>query len=106
MSLLFEVHFVFALQAMAGAMEKDIALPCEVNHLQMTAISIDVYSSTAAYKALQNKCMNGEDLDVEKMKQFMEFFYAEKFCSTTHEWKMKGMKQWDEALEEVYTKHF
>jgi hypothetical protein len=50
--------------------------------------------------------MKGKDLDVEKMKQFMEFFYAEKFCSAIHEWKMKGMKQWDEALEEVYTKHF
>jgi hypothetical protein len=91
---------------MAGAMEKDIALPCEVNTLQMTAISVDIYSSTAAYKALQDKCMNGKDLDVEKMKQFMEFFYAEKFCSATHEWKMNGMKQWDEALEEVYNTHF
>jgi hypothetical protein len=43
---------VVALQVMAGAMEKDIVLPCEVNHLQMTAISVDIYSSPAAYKAL------------------------------------------------------
>ena len=84
----------------------EIQLPCELNTVQMTAIAVDVNCSTAAYKALQSKCMNGEVLDFHKMKCFMEFFYAEKFCSTTYDWKMEGMKQWDEALEEVYNKHF
>jgi hypothetical protein len=37
-----------------------------------------------------HKQMNGNVLDFEKMKQFMEFFYAEKFCSTTHAWRMSG----------------
>lgn len=104
-NLLVEV-FVLALQVMAGAMEKAIALPCELNSVQLTAVSVDINCSNGAYKALQDKCMNGNVLDFEKMKQFMEFFYAEKFCSTTHEWKMNGMKQWDEALEEVYNTHF
>jgi hypothetical protein len=91
---------------MAGA--KAIAVPCELHPMQSTIIAIDINCSVAGYHALQSKCMKPDSMefDYDKLERFMQLFYAEKFCLEALDWKMEGIKQWDEALEEVYNKYF
>lgn len=98
----------FALQAMAGAMQKHwIAVPCDLHPSEFAILAVDANCSAEAYHVLQSKCVKPDmQFDYAKLVSVMQFFYAEKFDIEANEWKMKNMKQWDEALAEVYDKHF
>jgi hypothetical protein len=46
------------------------------------------------------------EMDFDKLGDFMQMLYDDKYDAELCEWKMKSMSEWDAALEEVYVKHF
>ena len=88
--------------------KRSIAVPCGLNPLQITIIAVDVNCSREAYHALQSKCVKPESMEFDfgKLEEFMKFFHDEKIDRETGLWKMKNVREWDEALEEVYAKLF
>ena len=85
-----------------------IQLPCSLCPGQFAVLSVDLHCSRAAYQALQSKCLKTDsiEMDFDKLGDFMQHFYAEKYDEALAEWKMKNMSEWDAALEEVYLKFF
>lgn len=94
---------------MAAAMEQaNIEVQCDLNPLQFACLAVDLNCSREAYHALQSNCLKSDtlEMDFDKLAAFMKLFFEEKYCKQTCGWKMEGMQQWDEALQEVYVKHF
>lgn len=87
---------------------QNLQFPCSLCPMQFAVLSVDVHCSREAYHALQSKCMKPDtvEMDFDKLGDFMQMLYDDKYDAELCEWKMKSMSEWDAALEEVYVKHF
>ena len=85
-----------------------LQLPCSLCPMQFAALSVDVHCSREAYHAMQSKRMKPDtvEMDSDKLGDFTQMLYDDKYDAELCEWKMKGMSEWDAALEEVYVKNF
>ena len=92
----------------ADAESPNLQLPCSLCPELFAALSVDIHCSREAYHGLQSKCMKPDtvEMDFDKLGEFMQKLYEEKYDRELCEWKLKSMSEWDAALEEVYVKHF
>ena len=92
----------------ADAESPILQLPCSLCPMQFAALSVDVHCSREAFLGLQSKCLKPDavEMDFDKLGEFTQKLYEEKYDRELCEWKLKSMSEWDAAVEELYAKHF